>query len=271
MNGNLLVQSRLNSGSTFTLELYDVHIVPIIHNAVDTYTQGDISALTHARILVIDDSPMNCQLIKEILKPFNTKTTTCFSGEAGLELLRTEKFDVVLLDLHMPGISGIDVAKNIKNNNLQNMPVLAFTAMNIDASIKDDIQKYFNGVISKPARRDEIVQCLQKHLLNTAKDTIEVTPSEPNISLTTDALHELNGIFLLLQEILRSRKMSDIAHFAEKFTDFAAQYSLHILANQGQQLQQAIATFDIELMMQTFYSINDYLRSVIAESADKKN
>jgi excisionase family DNA binding protein len=87
---------------------------------VDEWLNHQIQA-SKGYVLVIDDDPLVCDLLKEIILEQNYKVSTAASGEAALVLLSTQSFNLVFLDLVLPGLSGIDVFKTIKekyNNTL---------------------------------------------------------------------------------------------------------------------------------------------------------
>jgi DNA-binding response OmpR family regulator len=80
------------------------------------------------RVLVIDDEPDICQLIAELLHQTGYQVTTAVDGDAGLAHLRAERFDMVILDIMLPGRDGWDVCRLIKGHPLtQYLPVLLLT------------------------------------------------------------------------------------------------------------------------------------------------
>ena len=66
------------------------------------------------RVLHVDDDPMNLRVVDEILGAFGHRAVAAASGEEALEQLGRETFDVVLLDIHMPGISGLEVVERLR-------------------------------------------------------------------------------------------------------------------------------------------------------------
>ena len=78
------------------------------------------------RILVIDDEQSIRELLKDFLETKGFEVLTASDGESGLELLREDKFDLFLLDLMMPGISGLELLKKIKISKATVIIVIAF-------------------------------------------------------------------------------------------------------------------------------------------------
>jgi CheY-like chemotaxis protein len=81
------------------------------------------------RILIVDDTEINRRLAAAMLKRDGWETAEADDGETCLERLASESFDVVLLDISMPGLNGEDVCRHIRNRPaLAHLPVIAYTA-----------------------------------------------------------------------------------------------------------------------------------------------
>ncbi|MEQ8207793.1 MAG: response regulator transcription factor [Woeseia sp.] len=83
-----------------------------------------------ASVLLIDDDRQLATMLSDFLRPDKLKLTTCDNGEDGLDLLRTEKFDLVILDVMLPGISGLDVLRKLRQDS--EVPVIMLTARGDD-------------------------------------------------------------------------------------------------------------------------------------------
>lgn len=79
------------------------------------------------KILVIDDEDIILQLSEDILTNQNYEVRTISNGNEGLSLLENEKFDLLLTDIKMPDIGGIDVIKSVRANN-EEIPIIVITA-----------------------------------------------------------------------------------------------------------------------------------------------
>lgn len=102
-------------------------------------------------ILVVEDNPMNMELVVYLLKANGMEVTQAFDGLEALEILGKSNFDLILLDIQLPGMDGMEVLKSIKENPaLQHIPVVALTAH----AMQGDEQKFIDvgciGYISKP-------------------------------------------------------------------------------------------------------------------------
>lgn len=104
------------------------------------------------RVLHVDDDPMNLRVVQEILGAFGHHAVMAASGAEALERLQVEPFDIMLLDIHMPGMSGIDVVKQLRGSGgeTRNLPVIALTADVYSRRPAEYVALGFNDFVSKP-------------------------------------------------------------------------------------------------------------------------
>jgi signal transduction histidine kinase/ActR/RegA family two-component response regulator len=129
MGGDLTVTSKPGKGARFRLE---VRVEAA--EAPDARAGGAI--IEGARVLVVDDHMVNRRAIELVLQSFGIQPTLAESGERALELLHSEVFDVMLMDVYMPGMDGRDATRQLRAAEGPNrdIPVIAVTA---SATAKD--------------------------------------------------------------------------------------------------------------------------------------
>lgn len=158
MGGDVGVSSTLGKGSVFS---FRVHAPPVesVAVAARTITQELGDGLAGLRVLVADDHAANLEIIQALLAPLDIEVTTASSGAALLDLSSLAPYDVVLLDLRMPDMGGVDVARLIRATPGPNqaIPVLAFSA---DISAGARPSPDFDGSVSKPVNATELVAAL---------------------------------------------------------------------------------------------------------------
>ncbi|MBO7356246.1 MAG: response regulator [Lachnospiraceae bacterium] len=115
-----------------------------------------------ADVLIVDDTPMNLVVAKELLKSTKVFVSTAESGEECLEKLKYDNFNVVFLDHTMPGMDGIETLERIRKTH-PDLPVYALTA-NSTAGEEFYISKGFNGYLSKPIDSYALETAILKHL-----------------------------------------------------------------------------------------------------------
>ncbi len=113
------------------------------------------------KILYIEDNMLNIRLIKKTLKNMGYEIITAMDGETGIQAAMTQNPDLILLDLNLPDIYGVDVAKRIQANaTTRRVPIVAITADATDATRKICVESGFAAYIMKPAGRAEIMSTI---------------------------------------------------------------------------------------------------------------
>jgi two-component system cell cycle response regulator len=104
-----------------------------------------------ARILIIEDNPGNLELMTYLLGAFGHSTLTAGNGDHGIQMVRREKPDLVLCDIHLPGADGYAVARELKRDAaLKRIPIVAVSALVMVGDREKGMAAGFDGYISKP-------------------------------------------------------------------------------------------------------------------------
>jgi two-component system, cell cycle response regulator DivK len=116
-------------------------------------------------VLVVEDNELNMKLFNDILEAHGHSTVQTRDGNNVLELARENRPDLILMDIQLPGVSGLDVTKWLKNDDdLKHIPVIAVTAF----AMKGDEQKIREGgcedYISKPISVTTFMEVIGKYL-----------------------------------------------------------------------------------------------------------
>ena len=104
------------------------------------------------KVLHVDDDPMNLRVVQEILGAFGHQAVMACSGKEALERLATETFDIMLLDIHMPGMTGIEVIERLRASTgpERDVPVIALTADVYSRRPAEYVALGVNDFVSKP-------------------------------------------------------------------------------------------------------------------------
>lgn len=116
-------------------------------------------------VLLIDDNKDITDLFKTILESAGHKCTAVNGGRAGLEMLQTNFFDLTLLDLAMPDMSGIDVLHHVKKDSkLKSSKILIVTASSPTDSEMERIRKEYDviDVVKKPINKAKLLQMIDR-------------------------------------------------------------------------------------------------------------
>ena len=116
-------------------------------------------------VLIVDDVTDNIQVAMNILKEENYNFSFATNGENALELLQKSSFDIVLLDIMMPGIDGYEVCTRMKENSaLRDIPVIFLTAKADSDSMTRGFEVGGVDYITKPFHADELLVRVKTHL-----------------------------------------------------------------------------------------------------------
>lgn len=115
-------------------------------------------------ILVCDDCTVTCLLLQTILETNSYKVDTAFSGETVLTEMESQVFDLLILDVTMPGMNGYEVAYHIQQNqDLKSLPILLLSGYE-EEIIREKCQAKVAGVIRKPVEINVLLEKVQKAL-----------------------------------------------------------------------------------------------------------
>ncbi len=196
MDGEIHVESVYGKGSVFVAEM----VQEVIDDApIGNFTESLALAQQQreeyhpalvapkAKLLIVDDNEMNLDVITELLADTKVNVTTALSGVECLDKLREGKYDLVLLDQMMPGLSGTETLRLMRRGRLaDSTPVIALTADAIVGAKESYLRKGFTDYLSKPIKYEELEAALKKHLppaLQTTAEEIEREKAEMPVVL----------------------------------------------------------------------------------------
>jgi two-component system, NtrC family, response regulator HydG len=114
-------------------------------------------------ILVVDDEPDICANLRDILSEFGYKVDTATSGASALELVDRGSYDVALLDLKMPGMTGVELYKRIKRRSSGTVAVI-ISAYASTTAAKEALEAGAWRILSKPVDVEQVLQCIDEAL-----------------------------------------------------------------------------------------------------------
>ena len=174
MGGNIAVESEYGKGSVFTVDL--------VQKVVDSTPIGDYTKrlersqleaeefkaklfAPNAKVLIVDDNEMNLEVITGLMGDTKIRTKVAVSGYDCIEMLKKEKYDLVLLDQMMPGLSGTQTLEQIRKEHIADeTPVIALTADAIIGARETYLKEGFNDYLSKPVMYEDLENILVKYL-----------------------------------------------------------------------------------------------------------
>ena len=116
-------------------------------------------------ILLVDDNPQNLQVLGKLLQEEKYEIEFAVNGEATLEWLKNKKFDLILLDLNMPGMNGFEVCKRIRSDNeMSEVPIIFLSAESERESILKGFEVGAQDYVTKPFDSRELLARVKTQL-----------------------------------------------------------------------------------------------------------
>lgn len=176
MNGNIVAESEKNKGTVIRLTIpFSIGIeadVPVLKA-----DRADDLLLKHKKILLVEDNDMNRLVATTVLANYDCLITECRNGAEAVDLVKQEFFDLVLMDIQMPVMDGIEATRVIRHELRSDIPIIALSAN----AIKGENLRYFdagmNDFISKPFTEEILISTIAKWL--GGKEVQNLTMEEP--------------------------------------------------------------------------------------------
>ncbi len=162
MGGNISVESRDGEGSCFTVQLPLPESEPLPEELLVHPVR-----IALGMILVVEDNRFNRLLLEDLLTGWGQQVTLAEDGRQGLQLVDERRFDLILLDIRMPGIDGIEVARRIRRQEQERrhspVPIIALTA-DLEPATRDACLRVgINEVLGKPIIPDQLARAMAAH------------------------------------------------------------------------------------------------------------
>lgn len=118
---------------------------------------------TEQLILVVDDEEMTMKLIAQAIELIGYRVNTALNGLQAMQAITEEKPDMVITDIHMPEMNGIELLREIRKTD-QRIPVVMITGYDVGEA-HDAVEKYHgNGIVTKPFRINRLKEVIEKNL-----------------------------------------------------------------------------------------------------------
>lgn len=162
MGGDLVAFSAMGEGASFVLSV----ILPLgqaVDDAEDT-EQADPEITSNMRVLAVDDHEVNRRTMALVLHPLDVDLTTASSGAEALEYLSSHRFDVVLMDVNMPGLDGNETTRRLRANPglNQSVPVIGFSAGTEEREVQACFKAGMTDWIAKPLEPRKLYEAMQR-------------------------------------------------------------------------------------------------------------
>jgi PAS domain S-box-containing protein len=277
MGGNIQLKSEVGKGSRFTFTLHDVVVGASIERPDeddDTNLEGIV--FDKATILIVDDVESNRQLIKE---NFMLHDFTIFEAEDGKQAVTIAgqvKPDIIIMDIRMPVMDGLEAARLIKTNEeTKNSRIIALTASMRSEAQEESFDRYFDGYLHKPVSRSELFGKIMKFVEFTEQSlaanqirTDNCFGMEPlEISLSAEQKQSLQKIIddqlmKMWYKAHRYQLSDEMKSFALLVGKTGKDFNLPPLEEYSEQFIQALDSFELDKMESCLSSFPQFIGKI---------
>jgi signal transduction histidine kinase/CheY-like chemotaxis protein len=169
LKGKIYLKSELGEGTSFFVEFPLEEAKEITAVKKKDYAK-DLNNLdlTNVKILVVEDNKINQMITKKILNKMNLNCDVVDNGEDAVEKVKEVEYDIVLMDIHMPGISGLEATKIIRGFDKE-LTIFALTAVTLEDKMPEFEEAGFDDIISKPFKQEDFEKKLYDALVTNKK------------------------------------------------------------------------------------------------------
>ncbi len=193
MKGKIKVESEEGKGSVFSFEIILEEHDPNAETENTGGTEKNNKVLRPMNILIVEDNEMNRKVLQGFLQKDGHTLFLTESGEKALETVHTTDLDLILMDIQMQGLSGLDTAKKLRaheNQKIASIPIIALTG-NV---MLEDIESYFeagmNGFIAKPIDSKKLHDIVYNASIGKFENPLKAQPNNE----TSEDSREANNI-----------------------------------------------------------------------------
>ncbi len=272
------MHSEQGEGSTFRFYFPGVEVssdLDAIKNNV--LVPEDLEQFQKATVLVVDDVESNQNLIREYFEGSKHTLLMANDGLEGMRMAVEFHPDVILLDLRMPNMDGMEVARRLREKEeTKEIPIIMLTASALQGD-RSNILSLCSSLLYKPITRSQLAEQLKQFL------PPEVTASIPEVSgdeyeyQARDKWPELLEKLLeeektLWPQLCQTMKMRDLQQFAEQLQQWASESGCPPLQDYARILATQIENFDWENLPQTmaiFPQVKERIKENLAKNQEK--
>ena len=222
-----------------------------------------------ASVLVVDDVATNRLLIKELLRSTLLTPIEAENGEDAVHLAKEHLPAVVLMDLRMPVLDGVEAMKRIRaDDQTRSIPVIVLTASGLKEEQTLIMEEGFSGYLTKPIKKTTLFQELSRYIRHSKteqgdRDGPEAAMGMVNPRLAAIVVGLLEGEYMQMWEQNRKNLFFDeIGKFGHRISQLGTAYAIADLNKYGEELSAHAESFDVEKMNSTLNAYPEIIAAV---------
>lgn len=182
LGGTILTESELGVGSEFIVTLPVLELENTVTRiSLESEKPKRIKDNQIKKVLIVDDIEYNHTLLKEMLTPIGFVCSTVYNGKEAIEMTEVFKPDIILMDLRMPVMDGIESTRLIRLSNTYDVKILAISASGFDDNYKDPKKSGFDDFLLKPFKEFDLYKKMADLLSIEYDYTEQVNPESPKL------------------------------------------------------------------------------------------
>ena len=223
MNGDIEVQSEVGKGTRFL-----IHIPLQISEKPRVREELTITGLN---ILLVEDIELNVMVAKALLEKLGQNVDVAMTGGEAIEKIRTTTYDLILLDIQLPDMTGFDVADTVIHEDLvMQTPIVALTA-NVIKKREEYLQNGMDDIIAKPIKKSRVITVLNELFGDqNLLPTVEISKVEPSSVNPLTNTMDLDFIVTLVDTIGHEMVIASLGVFKEKIPEYMETLHLSLTA-----------------------------------------
>ncbi|QLR22396.1 aerobic respiration two-component sensor histidine kinase ArcB [Citrobacter sp. RHBSTW-01013] len=257
MGGDITVSSQAGKGSIFTLTVH----APAVAEEIEDAFEDDDMPLPALNVLLVEDIELNVIVARSVLEKLGNSVDVAMTGKAALEMFTPGEYDLVLLDIQLPDMTGLDISRELTQKYArEDLPPLVALTANVLKDKKEYLDAGMDDVLSKPLSVPALTAMIKKYWDTRNKEESTVTSEESSKSqalldipmleqylelvgpkLITDGLavfeKMMPGYLSVLESNLTARDKKGVVEEGHKIKGAAGSVGLRHLQQLGQQIQ----------------------------------
>ncbi|MDC0558989.1 response regulator [Candidatus Izimaplasma bacterium] len=172
------------------------------------------------KILLVDDNNINRRVMSELLKGMYLDVKEASDGFEAIELVKQENFNMIFMDIFMPGMDGYETSKKIRELEgvKGSIPIIAVTANDVEETRDKVVECGMNGVLSKPLRKDNLEKLLNEYFSNIINAVDEDDEELPVFNQNEfELFYEESFLRVEIIDTFINDKQSDLSRITEAF------------------------------------------------------
>ncbi|WP_438865186.1 aerobic respiration two-component sensor histidine kinase ArcB [Neptunicella sp.] len=228
MGGDIRVESTIGQGSQFTIQ------IPLI--VMNTPIEKAKLLVTDLKILLVEDIELNVVVAKAVLEKMGHRVSVAMTGNEAIDMARKEQFDLILLDIQLPDMTGFDVASVLHEEELVTQtPIVALTA-NVIKTRQEYLDNGMDDVIAKPIKVSRMTEVMNELFAPVVQQEEQPVQDNNAESVQDESVLDITNLTMLVDTIGAQMLLTSVEMFQQKMPEYLNVLESNLTAEQQKQV-----------------------------------